>query len=221
MYCHVPAGCFSIAACLPWYESLSSGLILFHPLWLYEHQLILSASAIRSLINLLLTWLILNYFFYFLLCFLWGCWRVSQMKSKTGISKCKSGRRGVCLMLSQAYTWHAIIGQVDLMSGRGGVDRGRPLSVATATAGFPRVQMRAATSCMNKLKDSFNDSSRTVVFAGLKKRRFDIFFHLFITLIGGKQHHHWHCLGIVRRLMECARFLERGKIPGLSPERIH
>ncbi len=41
-------------------------------------------------------------------------------------------------MLSQAYTWHAIMGQVDLMSGRGGVDRGRPLSVATATAGFPR-----------------------------------------------------------------------------------
>lgn len=86
-----PGRLFSIVACLPWYESLSSGLILFHPLWLYEHQLILSASAIRSLINLLLTWLILNYFFLLLLCFLWGCWRVSQMKSKTGISKCKSG----------------------------------------------------------------------------------------------------------------------------------
>ncbi len=87
-----PGRLFSIAACLPWSESLSSGLILlFHPLWLYEHQLILSASAICSLINLLLTWLILNYFFYLLLCFLWGCWRVSQMKSKTGISKCKSG----------------------------------------------------------------------------------------------------------------------------------
>lgn len=41
------------------------------------------------------------------------------------------------------------MGQVDLMLGRGGVDRGRPLSVAIATAGFPGgAQMRKTTSCV-------------------------------------------------------------------------
>lgn len=56
---------------------------------------------------------------------------MSQLKYKTGSWE-------VCLMLSRVDTWHAIIGQVDLMLGRGSVDRARPLSVAIITAGFPR-----------------------------------------------------------------------------------
>lgn len=48
-----PGRLFSIAACLPWSESLFPGLILlFHLLWLSKNHLILSASSIHSLINL-------------------------------------------------------------------------------------------------------------------------------------------------------------------------
>lgn len=51
-------------------------------------------------------------------------------------------------------TWHAIMGQADLMLGRGGVDRGRPLSVSIATAGFPRGTGDGGNQLREKLKES-------------------------------------------------------------------
>ncbi len=58
------------------------------------------------------------------------------------------------------------MGQADLMLGRGGVDRGRPLSVLTATAGFPRGTDEGSNQLREK--NSLIDSSRTGDFAGQK-----------------------------------------------------
>ncbi len=68
------------------------------------------------------------------------------------------------------------MGQADLMLGRGGVDRGRPLLVLTATAGFPRGTDEGSNQLREPppppppppKKNSLNDSSRTGDFAGQK-----------------------------------------------------